>query len=104
MMVQQLGLIHSEFDHFFGPWGEANFTKNNAISTPNYKLNGRTNLGQVHAEVAQYFGSDPFSLAYKTQQEMFGADIMMSEALRFFLSEAQDLPGLLGELIKPISV
>src|SRR5260221_14484427 len=104
MMVQAASLIHSEFDHFFGAWGEANFTKHNAISTSNDKLNARTDLGQFHAEVAQYFGSDPFSLTQETEQEMFGANVVMLKVLGFFLSETQDLPGPLGELVKPLSV
>src|SRR5260370_5849510 len=104
MMVHEASLIHSELDHVCSAWGGGKFTKNNALSTSNHKLNGRTDLGQFHAEVAQYFGSDPFSLAYKTEQEMFGVDIRMLEALGFFLSETQDLPGPLSELVKPISV
>jgi hypothetical protein len=87
-----------------GAWSEANFTKNNAISTSNDKLDARTDLVQVHAEVAQYFGSDPFSLAYKTEQEMFGADVVMLKALGFFPSETQNLPGLLGEPIISIPI
>src|SRR6266705_2384181 len=104
MMVQAVSFLHGEFDHFFGAWGEPNFTKNNAISTPYNSFNGSANLVQVHAEIAQYFGGDPFSLTYKTEQEMFGADVIMLEALGFFLSETQDLPGPLGEPVKPISI
>jgi hypothetical protein len=47
--------------------------------------------------------SDGQVCAYKTQQEVFGADVIMLKALGFFLSEAQDLPGPLGKLVKPIS-
>src|SRR5258708_34989457 len=104
IVVQVMSFIHSEFDHFFGAWSEANFTKNNAISTSNHKLNGRTEQVQVHAEVAQYFDSNPFSLTYKTEQEMFGANVVMLKSLGFFLSEIQDLPGPLGELLKSVPV
>src|SRR5258708_2865509 len=104
MMVQAASFIHSEFDHLFGARSQTTLAQDDTISAPNNKFDGATNLGQFHAEVAQYFGSDPFSLAYKTEQEMFGADVIMLEALGFFLSETQDLPGPLGELVKPISV
>ncbi len=103
-MVQALSFIHSEFDHFFGAWGEANFPKNNAISTTYNSFNGIANLVQFDAEVAQYFGGDSFSFTYKTEQEMFGADVIMLEALGFFLSETQDLPGPLCELVKPVPI
>src|SRR5260370_19243821 len=104
IVVQVMSFINSEFDHFFGVWSEANFTKNNVIFTSKHKLNGRTEQVQVHAEVAQYFDSNPFSLTYKTEQEMFGANVVMLKSLGFFLSEIQDLPGPLGELLKPVPV
>jgi len=87
MMVQAVSFIYSEFDHFFGAWSEANFTKNNAISTTYHSFNSFANLVQFDAEVAQYFGGDPFSFTYKTEQEVFGADVIVLEALGFFLSE-----------------
>src|SRR5258708_32739112 len=104
MMVQATGFTSGECDHCFSAWGETNFAKNNAISTTYHKFNGITNFIQLHAEVAQYLGGDPFSVTHKTKQEMFGANIIMLEALGFFLSETQDLPGPLGELIIPIPV
>src|SRR5260370_1451924 len=100
IVVQVMSFIHSEFDHFFGAWSEANFTKNNAISTSNHKLNGRTEQVQVHAEVPQYLNSDPFALTHKTEQQVFCPDVVVLKALGFFLSETQDPPGPLGELVK----
>jgi hypothetical protein len=35
---------------------------------------------------------------------MLGADIIVLEALRFFLSQAQNLSGSFGKSIKPISI
>jgi hypothetical protein len=35
---------------------------------------------------------------------MFGADVVMLEALRFLLSQAQHLPGSLRKFVKPISI
>jgi hypothetical protein len=104
MMVKAASFIHSEFDHFFGVWGEANFTKNNAISTSNHKLNGRPNLVQLNTEVTQNFSGDTLAFAHKAEQQVFCPDIVVLKAPGFFLSKVQDLPGLLGELVKAISV
>ncbi len=103
-MVQAVSFIHSEFDHFFGAWGEANFTKNNAISTPNNKFNGATNLVQLNTEVTQNFSGDTLAFAHKTEQQMFCPDVVVLKALGLFLSEAQDFPGSLCKLIKSVSI
>src|SRR5260370_42484023 len=104
MVIQATSFIQGEFDHFFSARGEANFTKNNVISMTDYGLNGYADLIQLNAEVAQYFGRDPFSFTHKAEQEVFSANVVMLKALGFFLSEAQDLPGPLGELIIAIPI
>src|SRR6266571_4728869 len=98
MMIQATSLIDGKLDDLFGAWSESNCTKDDAISPANYKFNGATNLVQFDTEITQYFCGDTFSFSYKAEQEMFGADVIMLEALRFFLSETQDLPGPLCEL------
>src|SRR5258708_28923355 len=103
-MIQATSFIHGEFEHFFGAWGEAKFTRNNAISTPNDKLNGITNLGQVHAEIAQHRSRDACILAHKAKQEVFSADVIVLEALGIFPRKSQDPPGPHGEFLKPVRV
>src|SRR5260370_11724677 len=103
LMVEAVSFIHSEFDHFFGAWGEAKFTKHNAISTSNDKFSGRTNLVQFHAKVAQYFGGNTFTFACEGEQEVFGADVVMWEAaLRFFLGAREHPADLHCEGVKPL--
>src|SRR6266566_221475 len=104
MMVQAARFIHSEFDHLFGARGQTTYTQDNAISPPNNKFNGAANLVQFNTEVTQYFRSDTLAFAHQTKQQVFGADVVVLKALGLFLSKTQDLPGPLGELVKPISV
>src|SRR5260221_382407 len=104
MMVQQSGLINGKFDDLFDLWGKPNLCRDDVGCIADTEFNSAANLGQVHAEAAQYAGSNSFPFAYKTEQEMFGADVIMLEALGFFLSETQDLPGPLGELVKPVPI
>src|SRR5258708_4876181 len=103
-MIQAASFVNGEFDHVFGAWGQADLSKGHAVSMANNKLNGVTNRVQVHAKTVQNMGSDPFSLTYQPQQEVFGVDRIMLEALRFFLSETQGLPGPVCELIKPAPI
>jgi hypothetical protein len=104
VMIQATSLVNSELNHLFGTWREADLTKDNTIATANNKSNGTANFVKLHTEICKYFCSDPFAASDQPEEEMFCSDIVVLEALRLFLSETQDLSGLLCELIKPISV
>src|SRR5260370_25188951 len=98
-MIQATGLISGEFEHFFSVRGEANFTKNNTISTTDNKLNSRTNLIDPYAKVAQHRGRSASVLTRKAEQEVFGADVIVLEALSLFPRKSQGPPGQHGEPI-----
>ena len=103
-MIQATSLVNGQLDHFFGTRSEADLTEDDAISTTNYKFNGTPNLIQFDAEVTQNFSGNSLSFADKSEQEMFGANVVVLEALGFLLSEAQNFARTLGKLIKPISI
>ncbi len=104
VMIQTTSFINGQLDHLFGAWSQTNFAQHDAVSTSNNKFNGAANLVQFNAQITQYFGGNALSLTYQTKQEMLGADIIVLEALRFFLSQAQNLSGSFGKSIKPISI
>src|SRR5690242_18528766 len=104
MMIQAASFIDGKLNHLFGTWSQTNLAQDDTISTANYKFNGATDLVQLHAEVTQYFCGDTFTFTYQTEQKMFGANVVVLEALGFLLSKAQDLPGPLCKLVKPVSV
>src|SRR5579883_2646173 len=103
-MIQTTSFINSKLNHLFGSRGQTNLAKDDAVTTANNKFDGATNLVQLNAEIAKYFGRNTLALAYKTEQEVLRANIIVLEALRFLLSETQDFSGTLCKLIKPISV
>src|SRR6266702_4365045 len=39
MMVQATSFVNCEFNHFLGAWGKSDFSKDNAVSAANNKLN-----------------------------------------------------------------
>src|SRR5438552_14745488 len=104
VMIQASSFIDSKLNYLFGAWGQTNLSQDDTISTANYKFNGATDLIQLHTEVTQYFCGDTFTLTYQAEQKMFGADVVVLEALGFLLSQAQDFPGSFCELVKPVSV
>ena len=64
-MVQATSFVNCEFNHFFGAWCKSDFSKDNAVSAANNKLNSVSYLVQFYSEITQNFSGDPFSLAYK---------------------------------------
>ena len=60
----------------------------------------RANLVQLDAQVGQHLGRDAFALAHQAEQEMLGPDVVMVEALRFFLRECQDFARSFGEFVE----
>ena len=103
-MIQATGFINCKLDHFFGTRCEADLTEDYAVSTANYKFDGAANLIQFNAEVTQYFCSNTLTFAHKAEEKMFCTNIIVLEALSFFLSEAQNFASPLCKLIKPISI
>src|SRR5258708_28442744 len=67
------------------------------------EFNSAANLVQFHTEVAQDAGSNTFAFACEGEQEVFGADVMLLKALRFFLSPRDDLADLHSEFVKPLA-
>src|SRR5579864_1424531 len=104
VMVQATSFVDGQLNHLFGTWGETYLAEYDAVSTSNNKFNGATNLIQLDAKVTQYFCRDTFSFAHQAKQKMFCPDVIVLEALGLFLGKAQDAPGPLCELIKPIFV
>jgi len=103
-MIQAASFIDGQLDHLFGAWSQADLAKHDAISAANDKFNGAANLVQFNAQITQYFSSNAFALAHKPEQKVFCPDVVVLEALGFLLSQAQDFPGPLRKLIKPISI
>ena len=57
----------------------------------------RASLVEVNSEIAEHVGRDTVAFADQAQQHMLGADVVVVEALRFFLCQPQDLASPLGK-------
>src|SRR5712692_9888587 len=103
-MVETTRFINGQFDHLFSTRGETNLAEHYTISATNDKLNSVSNSVQFDAQVTQYFCRNAFTLAYKTQQEMFCASIIVLEALRLLLSHPKNSSGSLRDLLNSASI
>ncbi len=103
-MIQAASFVDGELNHLFGTRSQTNLAQDDAVSPANNKFNGTSNFVEFDTEVTQYFRSNALTFAHKTEQKMFCPDVVVLEALGFFLSETQDFSGSLCKLIKPISI
>src|SRR5690606_14012854 len=90
MVVQPSGLIDRKLNDLLGARSETDFPNDNRLATANDELNGRANLGELDAHVAQDTRCDAIVLANQTQQQMLGSNVVVIEPLRFFLSQGED--------------
>src|SRR5215472_13286423 len=100
VMVETPSLIHRQLDHLLGTRGQTNISQHNTVTTPNDKFDRTADFVEFHTEIAEHLGRDPVALADQTQQQMLGADIIMVEALGFFLCEAQHLASPLRKFLE----
>ena len=77
MVAHQTGFIDGKLNHPFGAGRQGWFTKRGALTTTNSALNGTDHLAGFDTKFAQDLHSNAIFFAHQSQQEMFGADIIM---------------------------
>src|SRR5690348_11337280 len=85
VMAQAARLIDRQLDDLLGARGEADLAEHHPVATPNNMLDRRTRLIQLDAEIVEDLGGDAVALAHETEKEVFGPNVVVVEALRFFL-------------------
>src|SRR5436305_14110058 len=100
MMVEMSRFINSEFQHMLGAWCETDFTRHEPIPTANDAFDGLASPLEIDTQAREHVTGHAFSLPDQAKQEMLGADVVVLEALRFFLSDLHDFSSSLGEPVK----
>ena len=91
VVVQPPRLVHRQLDHLLGARRQADLADHHRLAAPDDELDRGADLGQLDAQVVEHAGGDAVAFAHQTEQEMLGADVVVVEALRFFLSQSQHL-------------
>ena len=60
----------------------------------------RAHLVQLDAEVVEHLGGDAVALTDQTEKEVLGPNVVVVEALRLLLRQAQDFARALGEFVE----
>ena len=81
---------------------QADLADDRAIAAADDELDRGADLGQLDVHVLEDARGDTLALADEAQQQVLGADVVVVEPLRLFLSERQDLARALRELVEAI--
>ena len=103
VVAQSARLINCELDDLLGPRREADLANDWALAPADDELNRLANLGQLDVEVLEDLRRNTLALADKAEQQVFGADVVVVEALRLVLGERQHLAGAIREAIEAVS-
>src|SRR5712692_4605965 len=104
MVIEVSRFINGKLHHFFGAWSQTDFAQHDAVSTTDDAFDCLTNFLKIDIKACEHFRGNAFALTNKAKQEMFCSNVVVLEALSFFLSQAQYFPGSFGKSIKPISL
>jgi len=104
MVIEVSRFINGQLYHFFGAWSQTDFAQHDAVSTTDDAFDCLSNFLEINTKTRKHFGSNALALAHQAKQEMFCSNVVVLEALRFFLGQAQNLSGSFGKSIKPISI
>ena len=102
VVAQAARLVDGQLDDALGARGQPDFADDRAIAAADDELDGGADLGQLDVHVLEHARGDTLALADEAEQQVLGADVVVVEPLRLVLSERQDLPCAVSELVEAI--
>ena len=98
VVVEIPRLFHRILDDFLGPRGLRQLAHGDHVGTTLHKLfDFEPDLAEIDVEILQHVRRDAAALLDQTQQDVFGADILMVKPLCLLIGQLHDLPGTVGE-------
>ena len=101
VMAESSSFINSELNDLFCSWREANLPRGSAFTSADDELHRGSDFGQFYSEARKNLGGYSVRLANKAEQNMLRANIVVIEALSFFLGQGKDSACPLREFFEP---
>ena len=102
VVAEPSGLVDRQLDHSLRSRRQADLADDWPVASPDDELDRGPDLGELDVHVLEDACRDAFALADQAEEKVFGADVVVIEALRFILSQCQDLAGAVCELVEAI--
>ena len=87
-MAHLAGFVDGELDDALGAGSQAGAGRRDLFAGADNVLHGRTHLGKAYSHIYQDARCYALFLFDQPQQDMLGADVVVVEALSFFLGQA----------------
>ena len=100
VVVQSASFVDGKFDNLLCARRQTYLAHDCAFTATNDELNGGADFWQLNAHVVEYTRGDAVAFADKPKQQVFGADVVMVEALGLFLGELQHFSCAFREFVK----
>ena len=97
VVVELARFFEGELDDAFGARGEHHLLLHGLPAAADDRFDFGPDLRQVDAEGLQHFGGEALAFADDAEQDVLGSDVVVAEALRFFLRQHDAAPRALGE-------
>ena len=102
VVAEPAGFVDRELDDPLGARRQPDLAHDRSIAPPDDELDRCPDLRQLDIHVLEHARGHPLTLADEAEEEVLGADVVVVEPLRFVLSQGQDLPRAIRELVEPI--
>src|SRR4051794_14694061 len=102
VVAQPSRLIDRKLDDALRARCQADLADNRAIAAANDELDRRPHLRELDVHVLEDARSDTFALTHEPEEQVLRSYVVVVEPLRFVLSECQDLPRAIRELVEPV--
>ena len=97
VVVELTSFFEGQLDDALGARREDHLLLDGLPAAADDRLDLLTDLGKIDAEGFEHFGRQALAFGNNPKQNMLGPDIVVSEALRLFLSKHDTAPRSLGE-------
>ena len=97
IVIELTRFFESELDDALGARRKDHLLLHGLTAAADDRLDLLTHLGEIDAERLEDFRGKAFTFRDNTEQDVLGTDVVVPQALRFFLSEHDTAPRALGE-------
>ena len=101
-VVEAARFVDGQLDDLLGARRQADLADDRLLAAADDELDGGADLVQLDAEVVEYLGGDAIALADEAEEQVLRADVVVVEALSFFLGEGQDAARSFGEFVESV--
>ena len=102
VVAQPARFVDGELDDALGARRQADFTHDRPIAAADDELHGGADLGQLDVHVLKDARGDALTLPHQAEQQVFGPDVVVVEALRLVLGKRQYFARAIRELVEAI--